>query len=890
MQIIQRPERLIELPIKTYTSFSVAENVYVIIGGHEIAAHVQALPQPFIFKAGCQNPYACIISTLNSIVVVVYRSDRMYELGFFSWSMQTAREAHQHEARLVKEAQISLTGRPASTSCLALSNDETFLICILSNDVLIYAISEDIFVYVSSLTYISRQDNFLSVGLIKQAISSSGTRLYTGIVACRNQSIAAFPFKYSKEDNSIVVGEVRSLLHLSFTPTGLWYDRTHIVAHSDTNLTAIPYKQAISNTQNDTGLELSLKLFSDQQIPLEYLTGATKIFTIGLGQSRDSILPKDELVEEQDIIHTTTLFIDTDVGIFGVRTNSLASSNVVLAERDDKDPDSLEMCLAKECKGTYSVLASIFAWRDGCSHFYIIEASNRKIYLFYSRMTTIQSYTTDNSLFMKLSIGYTPKPKTYGIIFDDFQEGYTDSTWFLPTTSVLNPQHPRIMHGDRLGAPSVPARSSHKIPSSQMKKPASASVGISKMAANRVKSSGYSSSIPWGEQQKIKQEKLKKERMNKQKQQSLIRNGESEFTSFAKEEEFLKRYSRMKQLTTVSISSPVIYAEALEDGTFAYLSGDNCISIYTKISTDSCPSLKLKLSIVPSTHIMSFNTHVSSQLLLTPGLNASIGMWRTIASNRKELLSLEPRKKSPHETVWCSFIWPRCDTEGVCLAAANTTLYAYRYDVSGDFSDKASRGDSVYTELSVSNISSVIYGGACFTRFKSPVCFLTHSKIDKTNPSDILTVMDIARMKKVMTMSSEVSPHGRSPSVFLPDFTYTCLGSMAESIFATSASGMTAGEVALYDTRQQLTQPIRLFNGISSIKANPRVSFLPKCNGIAISGDDGRILVYDIRTSGIVFDSSAIFKTRSPTGWLAASNTGTLIGGNYDGKIYALFL
>lgn len=888
MQIIQRPEKLIELPVKTYTSFAVAENICAIIGGHEVALRVQALPQPFTFKAGCQNPCACIISTLNCILAVVHRSDSGYELDLFSWSLQSAREAQQYEARLVKEAQIPLTGKPTSAACLALSNDETFLVCTLSNDVFIYAIAEDVFVYASSLTYISRQDNFFSVGIIKQTISSSGTRLYTGILGCRNQSIAVLAFSYAKEDNSIMVGEFKSLLHLSFIPTGLWYDRTHIIAYNEANVTIIPYKQTISINQNNACPELSLKLFSDQQIPLEYFSGVTKIFTAGLGQSRDSIQPKNESIEEPDIMLATTLFLDTDVGIFGIPTSSLASTNISLAERDDRDPDSLEMCLEKECKGTYSVLSSAFERRDGCNHYYIIEASNRKIYLFHSRMTTVQSYTNDTSVLTGLSIGYSPKPKTYDIIFDDFREGCDGCTWFLPTTSVLNPQHPRIMHGDRLGAPSVPTRSSQAVPSSQIRR--HASVGVSRMTPNKVKSSGYNSSIPWSEQQKIKQQKIKQEKINRQKQQSLLQNGDPGHASFNKEEEFLKRYSRMKQLATISTSSPIIYTEALDDGTFAYLSGDNCISIYTRISTENGPSLKLKISIVPPTRITSFNTHVSSQLLLTPGLNASIGMWRTVASNRKELLSLEPRKKSPHETVWCSFIWPRCDTEGLCLAAANTSLYAYRYDVSGGFSDGASHGDSTYTELAVSNLPSVIYGGACFTRFKSPVCFLTHSKADKNNPSDILSVIDIARMKRVTTMSSEVSPHIRSPSVFLPDLTYTCLGSMTESIFATSASGMTAGEVALYDTRQKFTQPIRLFNGISSVKTNPRVAFLPKCNGLAVSGDDGRILIYDIRTSGIVFDSSTIFRTRSPTGWLAASNTGALIGGSYDGKIYALFL
>ncbi|ESU43016.1 Hypothetical protein GSB_153935 [Giardia duodenalis] len=887
MQIIQNPEKLIELPIKSYTSFCVAENIYAVVGGHEAAIHVQALPRPFIFRAGCQSPQSCIISTLNCILAVVYRLDSGYELGLFSWSLQSAREAQQHESRLIRKAQIPLTGRTVSNSCLALSNDEAFLMCILSNDVLIYAITEDIFVYASSLTYISRQDNFFSVGIVKQAISSSGVRLYAGVLGCKNQSVAILTFMYSKEDSAIVVGELKSLLHLSFVPMGFWYDKTHMLAYNDTNITVIPYKQTISLNQNEAGPELSLKLFSDQQIPLEHFSGASKIFTAGLGQSRDSIQPKGELLEEPDVMLATTLFVDTDVGIFGVPTNSLASSNVVLAERDDQDPDSLEMCLAKECKGTYSVLSSIFEWRDGCSHFYIVEASNRKLYLFHSRMIVVQTSVTDTSVLARLSIGYSPKPKTYDLVFDDFQEGCDGHTWFLPTTSVLNPQHPRIMRADRQGAPSVPARSSQATHISQMKRHASA--GAARMTMNKVKSSGYTSSIPWSEQQKIKQEKLKQERMEKQKQ-SALQAETSNSTSFGKEEEFLKRYSRMKQLATVSTSSPIIYAEALDDGTLAYLSGDNCISLYTKISTDKGPSLKLKMSIVPSTRITSFSTHVSSQLLLTPGLNASIGMWRTVASNRKELLSLEPRKSSPHETVWCSFIWPRSDTEGLCLGAANTSLYAYRYDVSESFSDNSTRANSAYTELAVSSFPSVIYGGACFTRFKSPVCFLAHSKLDKNSPSDILSVIDVARMKKVTTLSSEISPHTRTPSIFLPDLAYTCLSSMSESIFATSASGMTAGEVALYDTRQQLAQPIRLFNGISSIKANPRVAFLPKCNGLAISGDDGRILIHDIRTSGIVFDSSTIFRTRSPTGWLTASNTGTLIGGSHDGKIYALFL
>ncbi|EFO62372.1 Hypothetical protein GLP15_635 [Giardia lamblia P15] len=887
MQIIQSPEKLIELPLKAYTSFCVAENICAVIGGHEAAVHVRALPRPFTFRAGCQNPQACILSTLNCLLAVVYRSDSGFELGLFSWSLQSAREAQQHESRLTKKTQVPLSGRPVSGTCLAISNDEAFLICILLNDVLIYAISEDIFVYASSFTYINRQDNFFSVGIVKQTVSSSGIRLYAGVLGCKNQSIAALPFTYSREDNSIIVGEFRSLLHLSFVPMGLWYDKTHIVAYNDTNITVIPYKQTLSTTQNETGLELSLKLFSDQQIPLGYFFGANKIFTAGLGQSRDSVQPRNELLEEPDVMLATTLFVDTDVGVFGVPTNSLASSNVALAERDDQDPESLEMCLARECKGTYSVLSSVFEWRDGCSHFYIIEASNRKLYLFHSRMVAIRTHTTDASLLTRLSIGYSPKPKAYDIIFDDFQKGCNEHTWFLPTTSVLNLQHPRIMRGTKSGAPSVPARSSQAASSSQAKR--TASTGTVRIAAAKVKSSGYSSSIPWSEQQKLKQEKLKQEKQSKQKQLSLP-NDTSNLASLGKEEDFLKRYSRLKQLTVVSTTNPIIYAEALDDGTLAYLSSDNCISLYTRISTDKGPSLKLKMSIVPSTRITSFSTHVSSQLLLTPGLNASLGMWRAVASNRKELLSIEPRKASSHETTWCSFIWPRSDTEGLCLGAANTSLYAYRYDVSGSFLDSASYTDSAYTELAVLNLPSVIYGGACFTRFKSPACFLTHSRSDKNGPSDTLSVVDVARMKKVATISSEVSPHIRTPSVFLPDLAYTCLGSMTENIFATSASGMTAGEVALYDVRQTLAQPIRLFNGVSAIKANPRVAFLPKCNGLAVSGDEGRILIYDIRTSGIAFDSSTIFRARSPTGWLAASSTGALIGGTHDGKLYAFFL
>lgn len=882
MQIIQSPEKLIELPLKAYTSFCVAENVCAVVGGHEAAVHIRALPRPFTFRAGCQSPQACILSTLNCLLAVVYRSDNGFDLGLFSWSLQSARETQQHESRLTKRTQVPLAGRPVSGTCLAVSNDEAFLICTLLNDVLIYAISEDIFVYASSFTYINRQDNFFSVGIVKQTVSSSGARLYAGILGCKNQSIATLTFTYSKEDNSIAVGEFKSLLHLSFIPTGLWYDKTHIVAYNDTNITVIPYKQTLSVTQSEAGPELSLKLFSDQQIPLGYFLGASKIFTAGLGQSRDSVQPRNELLEEPDVMLATTLFVDTDVGVFGVPTNSLAPSNVALAERDDQDPESLEMCLARECKGTYSVLSSVFEWRDGCSHFYIIEASNRKLYLFHSRMVAVRAHATDASLLTRLSIGYAPKPKAYDLIFDDFQKSCDGHTWFLPITSVLNPQHPRIVRGTKLGAPSVPSRSSQVASSLQAKRTASAGTG--RIATNKVKSSGYASSIPWSEQQKLKQEKL-----SKQKQVSLP-NNTSSLTSLGKEEEVLKRYSRLKQLAVISTSSPIIYAEALDDGTLAYLSSDNCISLYTKTSTEKGPSLKLKMSIVPSTRITSFSSHVSSQLLLTPGINASLGVWRTIASNRKELLSIEPRKASPHETAWCSFIWPRCDTEGLCLAAANTSLYAYRYDVSGSFSDSASCTDPAYTELTVLSLPSVIYGGACFTRFKSPVCFLTHSRSDKNGPSDTLSVVDIARMKKVATISNEVSPHARTPSVFLPDLTYACLGSMTENIFATSASGMTAGEVALYDARQTLEQPIRLFSGVSAVKANPRVAFLPKCNGLAVSGDEGRILIYDIRTSGIVFDSSAIFRARSPTGWLAASSTGALIGGTHDGKLYAFFL
>lgn len=61
----------------------------------------------------------------------------------------------------------------------------------------------------------------------------------------------------------------------------------------------------------------------------------------------------------------TTLFVDTDVGVFGVPTNSLAPSNVALAERDDQDPESLEMCLARSARvHTVSCLPSLNGGMD----------------------------------------------------------------------------------------------------------------------------------------------------------------------------------------------------------------------------------------------------------------------------------------------------------------------------------------------------------------------------------------------------------------------------------------------------------------------------------------------------------------------------------------------
>lgn len=83
MQIIQSPEKLIELPLKAYTSFCVAENVCAVVGGHEAAVHIRALPRPFTFRAGCQSPQACILSTLNCLLAVVYRSDNGFDLGLF---------------------------------------------------------------------------------------------------------------------------------------------------------------------------------------------------------------------------------------------------------------------------------------------------------------------------------------------------------------------------------------------------------------------------------------------------------------------------------------------------------------------------------------------------------------------------------------------------------------------------------------------------------------------------------------------------------------------------------------------------------------------------------------------------------------------------------------
>lgn len=91
---------------------------------------------------------------------------------------------------------------------------------------------------------------------------------------------------------------------------------------------------------------------------------------------------------------------------------------------------------------------------------------------------------------------------------------------------------------NQAGSASVPSRSSQVASSLQAKRTASAGTG--RIATNKVRSSGYASSIPWSEQQKLKQEKL-----SKQKQVSLP-NNTSSLTSLGKEEEVLKRYSRLE--------------------------------------------------------------------------------------------------------------------------------------------------------------------------------------------------------------------------------------------------------------------------------------------------------------------------------------------------------
>lgn len=625
--------------------------------------------------------------------------------------------------------------------------------------------------------------------------------------------------------------------------------------------------------------------------------------------AKDMALPSTvELLQEEVVV------LDTDVGLYLSPIAAISAACLSMIDFCEKAPDSIFYTLNSN-KQDYSIASWAFSThnKNFCAAMIKLSPSSRHYLAVFRILCATEEQKSSLPIENGFALPFVFRPKTYRLQFcpeclaqqkiepslqgsstlvQNFETSLADEStrsearqafdsdpiivYTLPLASPFNPENPRITFLE------------NKVKSKVMAAKDNSPVTF----GHRIKSSGYTSNIPWSEQQKIQQTRktCNQSRRMQQKQLTLPKatTPAKMYRSKMQDETINSSiYSRTRGSASVKLNAPVACCRITEDNTALAMTSEGVLQQYSLFKGGSSYSLKDKSSLsVGSTQEPAFAVHPSGKLVLTPGAKSTAHIWRLGGSIKKPVCTLARNDAAPQSTSFCGFLWPMHDTKGyvVCTAASSLSVFHYNAPLLHDkalLRDESSISESIC--LGTLQLSGSVSAGACFSKLKSPYCILSHMGLDREKNSPVVSIVDISTLKCVSQMTSDECLHTRAPGrVAVPDFGYSALGRLSHNVLATSAANSKGGDVVIYDTRCAWSNPIRVLRGVSGRRSAPTISFVPKCEAICVGGDDGLLRIFDIGNGATVFEFDKMLSAVSSVG---LNDRGCIVAGHNDGTL-----